>query len=139
MIYKVSGNLKLSKNFVLSEFACKDGSEDITVDYELIDLLQKMRDALGKPVKVTSGYRTVTYNKKCGGIATSHHLTGKAADIKVSGMTPLELAKIADKIGFLGIGVYPTFTHVDVGGSISGKKIYWKQDTKGAKSFINSL
>lgn len=138
-MYNVPENLKLSKNFTLSEFACNDGSKEITIDYELIDKLQQLRDTLGKPVRVTSGYRTITYNKKCGGIATSNHLIGKAADIKVSGMTPLDLAKAADKIGFLGIGVYPTFTHVDVCGSVSGKKLYWKQDSKGIKTFINSL
>ncbi len=139
MIYKVSGSMKLSKNFTLKEFACRDGSEIIMVDYELIDLLQQLRDTLGKSVRITSGYRTVTYNKECGGISTSHHLTGKASDIKVSGMTPLELAKAADRIGFKGIGVYPTFTHVDVVGSVKGDKIYWVKDKVGVRKFINSL
>lgn len=138
-MYQVPENMKLSKNFVISEFACKDGSKEILVDYELIEKLQKLRDALGKPVVVTSGYRTVAYNKKCGGISTSHHLTGKAADIKVSGMTPLQVALAADKMGFLGIGVYPTFTHVDVGGSTAGKKIYWRTDKAGKQTFYNSL
>lgn len=138
-MYQVPENMKLSKNFVISEFACKDGSKEILVDYELIEKLQKLRDTLSKPVVVTSGYRTVAYNKKCGGISTSHHLTGKAADIKVSGMTPLQVALAADKIGFLGIGVYPTFTHVDVGGSVAGKKIYWRTDKAGIKSFVKSL
>ncbi len=138
-MYNVSENMKLSKNFALNEFACKDGSKEITIDYELIEKLQQFRNVLGKPIKVTSGYRTVTYNKKIGGIATSHHLTGKAADIKVSGIKPLELAREADKIGFLGIGVYPTFTHVDVGGSVAGKKIYWMQDKNGVKSYLTKL
>ena len=138
-MYSVPEDLRLSKNFTLSEIACNDGSKEITVNYELIELLQQLRDILGKPVKVTSGYRTVTYNKKCGGIATSHHLTGKAADLKVSGVTPLEVAKAADEMGFMGIGVYPTFTHVDVCGSVTGKKIYWKQNSKGVKSYITKL
>lgn len=138
-MYSVPEDLRLSKNFTLSEFACNDGSKEITVNYELIELLQQLRDTLGKPIKVTSGYRTVTYNKKCGGIATSHHLTGKAADLKVSGVTPLEVAKAADEMGFMGIGVYPTFTHVDVCGSVTGKKIYWKQNSKGVKSYITKL
>jgi len=138
-MYNVPENLKLSKNFTLSEFACNDGSKEITIDYELIDKLQQLRDMLGKPVKITSGYRTATYNKKCGGIPTSNHLIGKAADIKVSHMTPLELAKVADTLGFKGIGVYPTFTHVDTQGSTNGKKIYWKQDLKGVKAYITKL
>ena len=138
-MYSVPESMKLSKNFAISEFACNDGSKEITVDCELVQLLQKMRDTLGKPITVTSGYRTVTYNKKCGGIATSHHLTGKAADLKVSGVTPLEVAKAADKMGFMGIGVYPTFTHVDVCGSVTGKKIYWKQNPAGVKFFVKGL
>jgi len=138
-MYQVPENMKLSKNFILSEFACKDGSKKILVSYELVEKLQKLRDALGKPVVVTSGYRTVAYNKRCGGISTSHHLTGKAADIKVSGMTPLQVALGADKIGFKGIGVYPTFTHVDIVGSVVGKKLYWRTDSAGKQTFIKSL
>jgi zinc D-Ala-D-Ala carboxypeptidase len=138
-MFSVEENTRLSKNFILSEFACKDGSKTIIVDYRLVEQLQKLRDTLGKPVVITSGYRTITYNKKCGGIATSLHLKGMAADIKVSGMTPLQVAQAADKLGFLGIGIYPTFTHVDVGGSTSGKKIYWKQNSAGVKTFINKL
>jgi uncharacterized protein YcbK (DUF882 family) len=131
--------MKLSKNFVLSEFACHDGSKEIIVDYELVQLLQKMRDQLGKSIEITSGYRTAAYNKKCGGISTSNHLTGKAADIKIAGMTPLQVALIADKIGFKGVGVYPTFTHVDVCGSAAGAKLYWRQNTAGVKTIIKSL
>lgn len=137
-MYQVPENLRLSKNFVISEFAC-NGSKEIIIDYELVQLLQKMRDILGKPITITSGYRTPAYNKKCGGIANSNHLTGKAADIKISGMTPLQVALAADENGFKGIGVYPTFTHVDVQGDVNGKKIYWKQDSAGVKTIIKSL
>lgn len=134
-MYQVPEDLKLSKNFAISEFACHDGSKNITANYELVQLLQKVRDQLGKPVVVTSGYRTVAYNKRCGGIASSHHLTGKAADIKVAGISPLDLAYVADKIGFRGIGVYPTFTHVDVG----PQKLYWQQNSAGVKKMLKSL
>lgn len=134
-MYNVPDNMKLSKNFTIAEFACNDGSKEIVVDHDLVDLLQKLRDTLGKPIRITSGYRTVVYNKNCGGISTSHHLTGKAADIKIAGMTPMQVAIAANKIGFTGIGVYPSFTHVDVG----PKKLYWKQDSKGKKFFVNSL
>lgn len=138
-MYNVPENMKLSKNFKLSEFACKDGSIVVLVDYELVEKLQQLRDKVNKSVVITSGYRSVAYNKKCGGIPTSNHLLGKAADIKISRMTPLEVAKLADTFGFLGIGVYPTFTHVDVQGSTNGKKIYWKVDSKGVKRFVDEL
>jgi len=138
-MYNVPENMKLSKNFKLSEFACKDGSIVVLVDYELVEKLQQLRDKVNKPVVITSGYRSVAYNKKCGGIPTSNHLLGKAADIKISRMTPLEVARLADAFGFKGIGVYPTFTHVDVQGSTNGKKIYWKVDAKGVKRFVDKL
>jgi len=134
-MYNIPENMKLSRSFTISEFACNDDSKEIIVDYELVSLLQKMRDTLGKPIKITSGYRTAVYNKSCGGISTSHHLTGKAADIKVTGISPLDLAHVADKTGFKGIGVYPTFTHVDVG----PQKLYWKQNSAGVKTTIKSL
>lgn len=124
---------------MLSEFACKDGSKTITVDCGLIDNLQQLRDTIGKPIVITSGYRTAAYNKRCGGISTSHHLTGKAADIKVTGMTPLQVALAADKVGLKGIGVYPTFTHVDVCGSVTGKKLYWRTNSAGKQTFYKSL
>jgi uncharacterized protein YcbK (DUF882 family) len=138
-VYNISEDTKLSKNFTLSEFACHDGSKDIMVDYNLVQLLQKLRDHVGKSITITSAFRTASYNKKCGGIATSNHLIGKAADIKIAGMNPLQVALAAEKIGFKGIGVYPTFTHVDVQGSTNGSKIYWKQNSAGVKTIIKSL
>jgi uncharacterized protein YcbK (DUF882 family) len=137
-MYSVPKNMRIATNFLLSEFACKDGSKTVIVDFELLFLLQCLRDVVGRVI-VTSAYRTPEYNKKVGGIANSFHLDGKAADIKVPGLTPYEVAIIADRIGFLGVGVYPTFTHVDVGGDGKGGKLYWKQDKSGKKTLIKSL
>lgn len=135
-MYRVPENMKLSEHFTLSEFACKDGSKDIIVDYELIERLEMLRAEIGgNPVIIVSGYRTRTYNKQCGGISTSKHLKGEAGDIKVKRKKPIEIAYAAEKIGFKGIGVYPTFTHVDIG----PERVYWKQNKAGVKTIINSL
>ena len=68
---------------------------------------------------------TPEYNKKCGGAPKSQHIEGTAADIKVSGISPLDVAKAAESVGFTGIGVYThsgnSFTHVDV----RALKTYW--------------
>ena len=48
-------------------------------------VLQPLRDKLGKPVIITSGFRSVALNAKVGGKNTSQHLTGQAVDIKVNG------------------------------------------------------
>ena len=110
------GSNKLSKNFRVREFACTDGSDPIFIDTELVEVLQKIRDHFGKSVTITSAYRTPTKNKAVGGTTYSQHLYGKAADIKVSGISPKTVASYAETIlkGEGGIGTYDTFTHIDV-------------------------
>ena len=110
------GNKKLSANFKVKEFACTDGSDPIFIDTELVKVLQKVRNHFNKSVTITSAYRTPTKNKACGGQTYSQHLYGRAADIKVSGVTPKKVAAYANTIlpKSGGIGTYKTFTHVDV-------------------------
>lgn len=110
------GNKKVSANFRVREFACTDGSDPIFIDTDLVNVLQKIRNHFGKPVTITSAYRTPTRNKAIGGTTYSQHLYGKAADIKVKGVAPKTVAAYANtllpKSG--GIGTYKTFTHIDV-------------------------
>lgn len=110
------GNKKVSANFKVKEFACKDGSDPVFISVELVTVLQKIRTHFGKPVNITSAYRTPTYNKKVGGVNNSQHLYGRAADIKVTGVKPKDVAAYAEKLlpNKGGIGIYDTFTHVDV-------------------------
>ena len=117
---------KLTENFSLSEFRCKDGTdvpEELMENVKLLAKnLQVLRDHIGMPIRITSGYRSPEYNKKIGGAKRSQHMTAKAADIKVSGMTPSEVkAAIVEliksgKMHSGGIGLYTTFTHYDVRG-----------------------
>lgn len=110
------GNKKLSTNFRVREFACKDGTDPIFVDTELVTVLQKIRDHFGKAITITSAYRTPPHNSKEGGETYSQHLYGKAADIKVSGVSPKKVAQYAETLlkNYGGIGIYSTFTHIDV-------------------------
>lgn len=114
--YAKEKNVSLSKNFKVKEFRCKDGSDVIFVAPALVDILQKIRDHFGKPVTINSGYRTVSYNKKIGGATYSQHCYGTAADIKVSGVKPKEVAAYVETLmpNWGGIGIYKNFTHVDV-------------------------
>jgi len=107
-------NIQISKNFKLKEFQCKDGSQLVKIDSELLHKLQKLRDLIGKPIIINSGYRTPEHNKKVGGAKNSYHLQGKAADIKVNGISPSELVKYAEQVGFNGIGIYKNFVHLDI-------------------------
>lgn len=110
------GNIKVSTNFRVKEFACTDGSDPIFIDSELVNVLQKIRTYFGKAVTITSAYRTPGKNKAVGGETYSQHLYGKAADIKVNGVTPKKVAAYAETLlkNKGGIGIYSTFTHVDV-------------------------
>ena len=118
--YKRGSTAKLSENFKVSEFLCK-GSGCCTegkIDAALVTILQKIRDHFGKPVHITSAYRCPTWNKEVGGVSGSYHLHGQAADIKVEDTAPAEVAKYAESIGVLGIGLYDTdkdghFVHID--------------------------
>ena len=118
--YKRGSTVKLSENFKVSEFLCK-GSGCCTegkIDAALVTILQKIRDHFGKPVHITSAYRCPTWNKEVGGVSGSYHLHGQAADIKVEDTAPAEVAKYAESIGVLGIGLYDTdkdghFVHID--------------------------
>ena len=113
---KKDGGTYLSDNFKVKEFACNDGSDTVLISDELVDLLQKIRDHFGVAVTINSGYRTSAYNKKVGGATNSQHVKGTAADIVAKGVTPLEVAQYAEYLmpNSGGIGVYQTFTHVDV-------------------------
>ena len=127
--YKRNDKIQLSKNFKLDEFKCKCGKCDpILVDEALVTWLQKLRDHFGKSVNINSGYRCAKHNAsaKVGGSTSSHHVKGKAADIRVEGVTPQEVAKYAESIGIQRIGLYDNFVHI---GSDTTKK-FWKGHDK---------
>ena len=113
---RADGDTCLSKNFCVWEFACADKSDTVLISDKLVALLQQIREHFGRPVVISSAYRTAEHNAKVGGVSRSQHLYGTAADIVVMGAEPLEVAQYAE---FLqpdcgGIGVYKSFTHVDV-------------------------
>jgi uncharacterized protein YcbK (DUF882 family) len=69
-------------------------------------MLERVRAHLGAPVTVTSGYRGPALNRAVGGVPTSDHLAGCAADIVVNGYgAPYQVARaLAPHISVLGIG-----------------------------------
>ena len=107
----------LSKNFSRSEFKCKCGEcEQVGPDPRLIPILQDVRDHFDASVSVHSGHRCKAYNKHVGGAKRSQHLTAKAADFTVEGVSNNDVQEyLLDKYpDTLGIGRYNGFTHVDV-------------------------
>ena len=116
--------MKLTKNFSKSEFDCRDGSEmpeKVLANIKLVaEQLQILRDYVGVPITVNSGYRSPTYNAKVGGATKSQHLLGKACDITIKDMRAIDVYKLVIKLindGKLtigGVGMYSSFTHLDI-------------------------
>ena len=80
-----------------------------------------MRNYLGVPIKIISGFRCADYNDNfVNGAKYSQHKLGKAADIVAESKHPLELYRLIDELiemkilNFGGVGKYNTFTHVDI-------------------------
>ena len=117
----VSQGDTLSPHFKKSEFNQRQKPLELseyTVHPELVSRLEKLREAIGgKPIKVTSGYRSPDYNKRVGGAVKSQHLSGMAADIMVEGMSAKQIAEVAKGI-FPYIQTYgdKPHLHVDVRG-----------------------
>lgn len=82
----------------------------------LVRLAETLREALGKPMHLSSGVRCPTHNKNVGGVANSRHLTGRAMDFRVPGMTAGELlARVKDQPGLhYAYAIDGSFVHMDV-------------------------
>jgi len=114
----------MTKNFKIKEFECKCGCDMPLEVYEniikLASQLQFLRDYTGRPITINSAYRCQEHNAKVGGSKTSQHLLGKAADITIQSLKPIEVyALIEDLIdmGHMlqgGLGLYDTFVHYDI-------------------------
>ena len=117
----------MTKNFSKEEFDCNDGSEmNIAIYHNMVKVanqLQILRNYIGKPITINSGYRSEEYNASIGGAKNSQHIMGRAADIVVKGMTPLAvhttIELLIEKGDMLqgGLGLYDSFVHYDIRGT----------------------
>lgn len=114
-IMDTDANEKVGKHFKVKEFACQDGSQVVFIDSYLVSILDILRNKVGKPVIINSGYRTPERNKAVGGAKYSYHMRGMAADIRINGMSAKEIANELNKIipYECGIIVYNTWVHID--------------------------
>ena len=123
--YAKTDKTQLTPNFNITEFHCKGttcGCTETLHDPALSSYLQQIRDHFGKPVHITSGYRCEKHNAATANAASrSRHTMGQAADFTISGVKPAEIAKFAESIGVLGIGLYDNFVHIDT----REKKSFW--------------
>jgi uncharacterized protein YcbK (DUF882 family) len=108
-------DIEIARYFKLSEFACPC-CKRVMLHPLLLNKLVEFRAIIKKPIYITSGYRCSEYNQKVGGIKSSYHLLGLAADIKIEGVSALDLLEYVEIINFAGIGFYEkkNFLHLDV-------------------------
>lgn len=135
----------ISKNFSFKEFEKSDTAARYRInnsikDWDIRDniialvdnILQPLRDAYGEPLFINSGYRCQELNKKVGGVATSQHTKGQAADVGCS--NPYELAKLAQKmkLDFDQMGLYPTFVHFSYNNDGENRnQVFYSKNYKG--------
>jgi uncharacterized protein YcbK (DUF882 family) len=128
--------MKITTHFDIDEFKCSDGSDmPLEVFNNVVSVaenLEVLRAHFNAPIQINSAYRSATHNRSVGGAPTSQHLSGRAADVVISGVDPND---VADAIEFLievglmkegGVGRYDTFTHYD----IRGTKARWDYRSK---------
>ena len=117
-----NGDRRLAPDFKVRELRCRDGTDSVMVDEALTVVLQCIREHFGKPVTITSGYRTAAHNAAVGGAKSSQHLLGRAADIRVQGVSVEDVAAYTESLmpDWGGVGRYPVkagratgWVHVD--------------------------
>ena len=104
------------KYFEYEEFDSPDiqGSGQL-MDTKLLNMIDEAREIYGKPIHVTSGYRTEAHNRKVGGVDSSSHLKGLAIDVAcVRSDDRFKMLNALLEVGFNRIGVAGTFIHVDI-------------------------
>lgn len=141
---KTDGLLQLSPSFRVREFRCRDGSDIILIDDRLPALLQQLRDYFGRPIHISSGFRTLAYNRKIGGHPSSRHLRGQAADIDTGSnsalVDPLIVCMKAQALGASGLGAYQyadgrSWAHI--GCAQTGQ--FWRQSGPGQQVYIDTF
>jgi uncharacterized protein YcbK (DUF882 family) len=123
---------RLSDHFVAREFAARRvGSRRSRVPYArisvaLVEGLEAVRGALGRPVEIVEAYRYPALNRARRGAPRSQHLTGRAAVIRCAGVGPLDVASaVLDRLGpHIGLGLRRDGVHVDLRGAQS----LWVED-----------
>lgn len=111
------------KELITSEIAERKGLENMPTGVELDNLvrlankLEEVRKALGKPIMINSAFRSIEVNEAVGGVKTSQHCLGCAADIRVPNMSPDEVVRAIIKSDIQYdqlIREFDSWTHISI-------------------------
>jgi zinc D-Ala-D-Ala carboxypeptidase len=107
----------LFPNFTSGEFECRHCGA-MEMKHVFLTKLQELREAYGKPMTISSGYRCPKHPVEVSKRSPGVHTFGLAADVAVNGQDAHALLKHAFALGFTGIGVFQkgvgSFVHLDV-------------------------
>ena len=93
------------------------------MNQQLIEILDSIREDIGVPLKINSGYRSPAYNKEIGGVSNSQHTKYRAVDIHIDSQEQGDIIEgLARNLGIKGVGRYNSFIHLDVR---DGNTAYW--------------
>lgn len=109
-----------SKYFKIAEYDCqcknaKCKGKGVELDAKLLKIMDSLREKLGAPLRVTSGWRCPDHNKAIGGALNSTHMTGKGVDIACDNLEELyKLCLVQAGLTGIGDGRPKGFVHIDV-------------------------
>lgn len=107
-----------ARYFSPHEFASR-GSGEVYISVELVAALDRVRAAVGHPIRITSGYRDAAWNVHVGGAPLSKHVEGIAVDINLHGLNDAQRYRLMWHLldnGFTSYGSYrstPSMLHAD--------------------------
>jgi uncharacterized protein YcbK (DUF882 family) len=107
---------------------CRVTGHEVEMDPKLVAILSQLSTLYGRTLQLISGHRAPHAN---GTSPTSQHTLGRAADIRIPGISIAELKRVAIKLGARGVGLYPEkgFVHVDV----RDKRYFWAWTARGGE------
>ena len=105
-------------NFTKKEFDCKETGEN-NMSYYFLDKVQELRTQYGKPIIITSGYRSVNHSIERKKARGGYHTRGIACDIRCNSQEAYDIVHIAFNLGFTGIRISQAqgkarFVHLDL-------------------------
>lgn len=107
---------KISEHYKREEFQCKCNCGFNAVDFELLEVMEKIRKYWGRPVLVHCADRCLQHNRSVGSKDTSKHVRGLACDFHIEEISHINVYNHLEKMFHdkYGIGVYDWGVHIDV-------------------------